>query len=134
MAQVLLNELTEAGFTPEILSAGRSAAPETDVIIVQNVRIADITLRGHAATTEGYQQVKQALERVPHISGILDSEDLKALHSSNKVGDFVLEAEAPWSFSLLNDGKDRGSHGSLAGNESPDFWCRKSNSSRSHTK
>lgn len=113
LAQFLLNELTEAGFTPEIVPAGRTAAAETDVIIVQGVRIADITLRGNAATSEGYQRVRQALERVPHVARILDNEDLKALHTSEKVGDFVLEAEAPWSFSLLNDGKDRGSHGSL---------------------
>ncbi|WP_428912001.1 alkaline phosphatase family protein [Niallia sp. Krafla_26] len=119
LAQFLLNELTEAGFKPEILTTGKSAAEETDVIIVQNVRLADITLRGNAATPEGYERVKQAFEQVPHIARILEKEDLKALHASDKVGDFVLEAEAPWSFSLLNDGKDRGSHGSLEEMEVP---------------
>jgi len=41
------------------------------------------------------------------------------MRASDKLGDLVAEAEAPWHFSALDDGKPRGSHGSTAESHIP---------------
>ena len=77
-------------------------------------RVADITLRGRAATPEGREEVRAVLEGLPQISRVLGAADLEALHSSDKLSDLVVEAEAPWGFKLPEpeEGTSRGAHGS----------------------
>lgn len=113
----VLATVTSAGYVPEIVTPGRSPAPETEVIIVPNgVRIGDFTLRGDAATPEAKQKIKTALEGMQEIERVLVESDLDALHASDKLGDLVVEARPPWGFALSEpeSGEFRGSHSSLA--------------------
>jgi hypothetical protein len=58
----------------------------------------DVTLRGRAATPQGWEKVRTLLEGLPQISRVLDAAALEALHTSDKLGTFAVEAEAPWGF------------------------------------
>ncbi len=51
---------------------------------------------------------------MPQISRVLVAADLKALRASDKLGNFVIEAEVPWGFKLPEpeEGTSRGAHGS----------------------
>jgi predicted AlkP superfamily pyrophosphatase or phosphodiesterase len=105
---------TILGRQPEIVPPGRQPSPEAEIVIVTAGRIADVTLRGRAATPRGREDVRRALEGLPHVSRVLDAADLIALRASDKLGDFVLEVEAPWGFGDQEPGKgtSRGGHGS----------------------
>jgi len=105
---------TILGRRPEILPPGRPPSPEAEIIVVTAGRIADVTLRGRAATPQGREDVRTVLERLPHLSRVLDAADFEALHASDKLGDFVLEVEAPWGFGDQEpgEGASRGGHGS----------------------
>ncbi len=105
---------TILGRRPEIVPPGRPPSPEAEIIVVTAGRIADVTLRGQAATPQGREEVRTVLEGLPHISRVLDAADLQALHASDKLGDFVLEVEAPWGFGDQEPeaGASRGGHGS----------------------
>ncbi|MGI8858683.1 MAG: alkaline phosphatase family protein [Rubrobacteraceae bacterium] len=121
MPQVLAT-ITAAGYVPEIVTPGRSPAPETEVIIVPNgVRIGDFTLRGKAATPEAKQELRAALEGMAEIQRVFDDSDLDALRASEKLGDLVAEAKPPWGFVLSEPepGQERGSHSSLSEIELP---------------
>lgn len=118
----VLATVTAAGYTPEIVTPGRSPRPETEVIIVPNgVRIGDFTLRGDAATPEAREKIKAALEEMTEIERVFDEPDLDALHASEKLGDLVAEARPPWGFALSEPepGQFRGSHSSLSEIELP---------------
>lgn len=118
----VLATITAAGYTPEIVTPGRSPKPETEVIIVPNgVRIGDFTLRGDAATPGAKEKIKAALEGMAEIERVFDDADLDALHASEKLGDLVAEARPPWGFALSEPepGKERGSHSSLSEIELP---------------
>ena len=107
---------TILGRRPEILPPGRPPSPEAEIVVVTAGRVADVTLRGQAATLRGREVVRTALEELPHVSRVLDAADLEALHASDKLGDFVLEAEEPWGFGDqegLGEGAARGGHGSV---------------------
>ena len=104
-----------SGHRPEILPPGSQPSPGAEIIVVTAGRIADVTLRGWAATPRGREEVRTVLEGLPHVSRVLDTADLEALHASDKLGDFVLEAEAPWGFGDQEEpgeGAFRGGHGS----------------------
>ncbi len=110
----VLVAVADSGFRAEVVTAGRSAAADTEVVIVQGVRIATFLLRGSAATPAARKRLQAALEGVDHVSNVFDRDALRALRASDKLGDLVAEAEAPWHFSALDDGRIRGSHGSTA--------------------
>jgi arylsulfatase A-like enzyme len=115
----VLEAIHAAGYVPEIVTPGRSPAAETEVIIVPNaVRQGHVTLRGRAATTRGYEDVRRAFESLSpeYITHILDLEDLDALRASPKLGDMVAEAQPPYGFALSEPpaGEWRASHGSTA--------------------
>ena len=104
--------MTVFGRHPEIVPPRHSPSHEAEIIVVSAGRIADVTLRGRAATSQGREDVRAALEGLPHVSRILDAADLEALHASDKLGDFVLEAKAPWGFGPQQEKAVRGGHGS----------------------
>lgn len=114
----LLDVLRSAGFRPEVVPTGRRARPESDVLIVNATSLVDLTLRGAAATEEGRARVAEALRSLPH-ARVLDRQAARVLHSADRVGDFVLEAEPPWSFAPAADGREHGFHGSSAELEVP---------------
>lgn len=109
----LLDAITATGHRPEAVAVGHAPAPDTDVILTTNgVRMSNVYLRGAAAGERGRAAVRRAARRVGHIPHAFGSADLRRLRASDKLGDMVLETEPPYHFSLLDDGKDRGSHGS----------------------
>ena len=115
--QTIMPALTEAissaGLRTEVVAVGRSPAADSEVILTSNgVRMSNVYLRGRAAAHEGRAAVRQAAARVGHIPNVFDQHDLRQLRASDKLGDMVLETEPPYHFSLLDDGKERGSHGS----------------------
>jgi predicted AlkP superfamily pyrophosphatase or phosphodiesterase len=110
-----LASMRALGQRPEIALPGRPVSPDAEIVIVPSAgRVADVTLRGRAATPEGREEVRAALEGLPQISRVLGAADLEALHTSDKLGDFVVEAKAPWGFKLPEpeEGTSRGAHGS----------------------
>jgi predicted AlkP superfamily pyrophosphatase or phosphodiesterase len=105
----------ELGRGVEIVPPGRAPSSDTEVVIVKSAgRIMDVTLRGRSATSERRTEVRKVLERLPQLSRVLDAADLKALRAGDKLGDFVVEARAPWGFGLAEpeEGASRGGHGS----------------------
>lgn len=120
----VLAAIEGGGFTPEVVTPGRSPAASTDVVIVPNaVRYGNLYLQGDAATAEGREQVRTALtELAPtYVSQILDTEDLDDMRASDKLGDLIVEAQAPYGFALSEPpaGEWRGSHGSTVETEVP---------------
>ena len=107
-----LATMTVLGRHPEIVPPGRPPSPEAEIIVVTAGRIADVTLRGRAATSQGREDVRTVLEGLPHVSRVLDAANLNALHASDKLGDFVLEAKVPWGFGPPEEEVLRGGHGS----------------------
>ncbi len=109
----LTEAISSAGLRTEVVAVGRSPAADSEVILTSNgVRMSNVYLRGRAAGHEGRAVVRQAAARVGHIPNVFDQHDLRQLRASDKLGDMVLETEPPYHFSLLDDGKERGSHGS----------------------
>ncbi|MEJ7797461.1 MAG: alkaline phosphatase family protein [Solirubrobacteraceae bacterium] len=109
----LVEAIAATGFRPEVVTIGRSPAPETDIVLTSNgVRMSNVYLRRGAAGDDGRAAVRRAAKRVGHIPRVFDKRDLRRLRASDKLGDMALEAAPPYHFSLLDDGKDRGSHGS----------------------
>jgi predicted AlkP superfamily pyrophosphatase or phosphodiesterase len=106
--------MTVLGGHPEIVTPGRKASAEAEIVVVTAGRIADVTLRGRAATLRGRKEVRAALEGLTQISRVLDASDFVALHASDKLGDFVAEAKAPWGFGPRGPDEEapRGGHGS----------------------
>lgn len=101
------------GQHPEIVPAGSQASPEAEIIITAG-RVADVTLRGRAATSRGREEVRTFLEGLSQISRVLDASDFETFRASDKLGDFVVEAKAPWSFGPEGPAQEtpRGGHGS----------------------
>lgn len=115
----VLAAIEAAGYVPEIVTPGNSAAEATEVVIVPNaVRYGNLYLRGDAATPEGREQVRTAMEGLAptYVSQILGADDLEAMRTSDKLGDLIVEAQAPYGFALSEppEGEWRGSHGSTA--------------------
>jgi hypothetical protein len=109
-----LTSMTMLGRHPEIVAPGRPASPAAEIVIVTAGRVADVTLRGKAATGRGREKVRALLEGSPHVSRVLDVSDFEAFHASDKLSDFVIEADPPWGFGPSEpDGAAlRGGHGS----------------------
>ena len=77
--------------------------------------MADVTLRGRAATSRGREEVRTFLEGLSQISRVLlDASDFETFRASDKLGDFVVEAKALWGFGPEGpaQGTPRGGHGS----------------------
>jgi hypothetical protein len=99
----------------EVATPGDAPEPDTEIVVIPNaVRIANVALRGRAATSQGQQQVTAALERVPHIARVLNQTDLKGLRAGEKHDGLVVEAEEPWGFvpPAGPGGGTQGAHGS----------------------
>jgi arylsulfatase A-like enzyme len=109
-----LATMTVLGRHPEIVPPGSRASPKAEMVVVTGGRVADITLRGWAATSQGREKVRTFLEGLPQISRVLDAAALEALHASDKLGDFVVEAKTPWGFGPPGpeEWAPRGGHGS----------------------
>lgn len=109
----LVEAIRSGGLRPEVVAVGRSPAAETEVVLTSNgVRMSNVYLRGRAAGDEGRAVLRRAADRVGNIPNVFDQRDLRRLRASDKLGDMALEARPPYHFSLLDDGKERGSHGS----------------------
>ena len=111
----LLTAITDAGYAPEVVTTGNAPRSNTEVVVVPDaVRIANLSLRGGAATPRGRRRVKDALKGVPHAARVLDEKDLEKLRVGRKLGDLVVEAEEPWAFIPPGrPGRDSGgAHGS----------------------
>jgi len=110
----LVEAISSRGLRPEVVAVGRTPAADSDVILTSNgVRMSNVYLRGRAAGDEGRAIVREAADRVGQIPNVFDQRDLRRLATSTaKMGDMALETRPPFHFSLLDDGKQRGSHGS----------------------
>lgn len=109
----LLEALAGSGFKAEVVLVGRSPAADTDIVLTSNgVRQSNVYLRRAAAGLRGHAAVRRAAGRVGNITRIFDRRDLRLLGASPKLGDLALDAAPGYHFSLLTDGRDRGSHGS----------------------
>ena len=115
LTQELLTAISEAGYVPEVVTPGNAPGSTTEVVVVPGaVRIANLFLLGGADTPRAKQQIKDALEGIPNVAGVLDESDLEELRAGPKVGEFVVEAEAPWGFvpPRKAGGGSGGAHGS----------------------
>jgi predicted AlkP superfamily pyrophosphatase or phosphodiesterase len=117
----VLRTITDLGYQPEIVTSGSTPNPATDVVIVPFIRTGTIALRGAAASDEARTAIASALKELPEVERVLDRDDLRALHASEKEGDLVVESKPPWAFATgdLPAGKEQGSHASLAEIEVP---------------
>jgi hypothetical protein len=112
----VLTQITEAGFTPEIVTPGQGPAAPCDVVIVPNsVRTGAFSLRGAADTPGARDRLVATLEAMPQIDRVIGPDELPALHASSDEGDVIAEAAVPFGFGQSPPpGQWRGSHGSLA--------------------
>jgi arylsulfatase A-like enzyme len=113
----LLARLAAAGFRAEILVRGRSAQPETEVILAENERAAAVYLRGSAATPQARLRLRQIFATQPQIARVQDRLTLTLMRVAPAEGEFVLEARAPWSFvppaAMPPAGTEKGAHSTL---------------------
>lgn len=115
----LLAALESTGFTAQVVPAGGSAAPETDIVVVQGVRIADITFRGAAARPHNVTRIRRAVDGIEGVAGVYDRGDQRRLRAGDKTGQLVVDALEPYHFSTNMDGRDRASHGGVDEAEVP---------------
>lgn len=107
----LLAALESTGFTAQVVPAGGSAAPETDIVVVQGVRIADLTFRGAATRPQNIARVRRAVAAIEGVAAVYDRGDQRRLRAGDKAGQLVVDALEPYHFSTTMDGRDRASHG-----------------------
>jgi len=74
---------------------GRPVSPGAEIVVVTGGGVAEVTLRGRAATRRGRRKVRTVLAGLTQVSRVLDASDLEAFRASDKLGDFVIEARAP---------------------------------------
>lgn len=112
----LLAAISAANHTPEVVTPGDSPEPATEVVVVPDaVRIANLFLRGPAATRRGRRRLIAELNEAPLAARVLDRTDLEGLRANEKLGDLVVEAEEPGGFAppgVSIGGAPRGAHGS----------------------
>jgi arylsulfatase A-like enzyme len=109
----LVEAIGSGGMRAEVVAVDHAPAADTEVVLISNgVRMSNVYLRGRAAADAGRAVVRAAADRVGHIPNVFDRRDLRRLNGSDKLGDMALEAEPPYHFSLLDDGNERGAHGS----------------------
>ncbi|MFE5337163.1 alkaline phosphatase family protein [Isoptericola sp. NPDC056573] len=113
-----LAAIADAGYTGEVLTAGRSPAPGTDVAIVVG-GVADLTLLGDAADDPAAERrVRRALEALPQVRAVYDDRDQRRMRMSPRHGDLVVEPEPGWSFGST-PAAPAGRHGSTTELEVP---------------
>ncbi|MFD6141348.1 alkaline phosphatase family protein [Promicromonospora sp. NPDC060271] len=105
-----LAAIEAAGFTPQILTSGRSPAPGTDVAIVVG-GVADVRIIGErAGDPAAVRRLHAALEGLPQVRNVFDKDDQRRMHMSPHYGDLVVEPEPGWSFGATPAGP-AGRHG-----------------------
>ena len=113
----VLARLAGAGFHAEIIFAGQSPKPETDVILAENERAAGVYLRGDAANADAQRRLRRLFTAMPEIQRVNDAGDLRRLHAAPAEGAFVLEAKPPWCFvppgAMPPEGTEKGAHSTL---------------------
>ncbi|MGB3633862.1 MAG: alkaline phosphatase family protein [Rubrobacteraceae bacterium] len=115
LTQELLTAVADAGYVPEIVTPGNAPDSTAEVVIVPGaVRIANLFLLGGVKTSRGRQQIREALEEIPHVAKVLGESDLEELRAGQKIGQLVVEAEEPWGFipPRKAGGGNGGAHGS----------------------
>ncbi|MGI8717527.1 MAG: alkaline phosphatase family protein [Lapillicoccus sp.] len=80
----VLEAVEGLGLRPEVVVAGRRAAPETEVVIVQGVRVATFVLRGAAATPSARRKLRANLAGIEHVSNVFDRNDLRRMRASGQ--------------------------------------------------
>jgi arylsulfatase A-like enzyme len=90
--------IADAGYQGEILGAGRSPAPGTDVAIVVG-GVASLHLVGEArGDAAAAQKIAAALEALPQVAAVYDKADQAAMRMSPNHGELVVEPAPGWSF------------------------------------
>lgn len=108
----LLTVIEELGRTISVVGAGQTADPEAEVVVYAAPRTADITFREPLGQRD-LQRVRRRIGGIGGVADVYDQQHLRRLHASDKLGDLVVEPVEPYHFSLLQDGKLRGSHGGV---------------------
>jgi predicted AlkP superfamily pyrophosphatase or phosphodiesterase len=111
----ILAAIAAAGYVPEVVTPGDAPERDTEIVVIPSAgRIANVVIRGRAATPPGQQRVRAALEGVPRVAKVLNQTDLKELRASEKLDGILVEAEEPWGFAPPGEsgGGTRGAHGS----------------------
>jgi predicted AlkP superfamily pyrophosphatase or phosphodiesterase len=97
-ADEALDAIAGAGYQAEILGAGRSPAPGTDVAIVVG-GVASLHLVGTATDDpEAADRIRAALEALPQVRAVYDKADQARMRMSPYHGELVVEPEPGWSF------------------------------------
>lgn len=122
LTQEVLDVIADAGYVPEVVTLGNAPESTTEVVVLPGaVRIANLALLGRAETVGGKQQIREALEEIPHVAKVLAEPDLEELRAGQKTGQLVVEAEEPWGFipPRKAGGGNGGAHGSTEEMEVP---------------
>lgn len=112
-----LEALESTGFQAERVSTNQSADPSTEIILTENVRTAQLTLRGDAL--DELEAIAQAAEGVEGVDEVFRPEQLDELRAGEKAHHIVATADEPHHFSSNLDGVDRATHAALDEAEMP---------------
>jgi hypothetical protein len=109
--------VSATGLVTEVVGPDASPAVDSEVVIVPNaVTAAAISLRGRAATAEGRDNVRRAMESLgpAKVRRVLAEPDLRSLRAGSGLADFLVEAQPPYGFaaSVPLPGFTRAAHGS----------------------
>lgn len=111
MRDELLAAISGAGYQAELLTAGQSPRPETDVVIVVG-GVGSLHLVGEAAGDQAaVAAIEAAVSTLPHVAAVYDEADQQALHMSAKYGELVIEPEEGWSLGAAPSDGVSGVHG-----------------------
>lgn len=111
--QPVLDALTAAGYHPQLLNPGQTAAAGTDVVMVVG-GVANVYLLGSRRTARDIDQVRRILTRVKHVTAVYDRATLNTMHAGFALGDLVAEPEIGWSFAVTDPADVAGYHGMTA--------------------
>ncbi|UJP09652.1 alkaline phosphatase family protein [Microbacterium sp. KUDC0406] len=97
MRDEFLGAISDAGYRAEMLNAGQSPQPDTDVVVVVG-GVGSLHLVGNAADDPAAaRRIDRAVSALPHVSAVYDKAEQKAMHMSPKYGELIVEPEEGWS-------------------------------------
>ncbi|MCR2811758.1 MULTISPECIES: alkaline phosphatase family protein [Microbacterium] len=97
MQQELLAAISALGYDVEMLAAGRSPQPQTDVVVVVG-GVGSLHLIGEAAADPvAASRIDRAVSALPHIAAVYDKSEQRELKMSPKYGELVIEPVEGWS-------------------------------------